>query len=145
MSEFPSASSRCLPLERLPRVTLFFAALIEELLVNVMHDKAFPLLPFALSPLITGPQTGSVGGTEWKQTLQRSSREPLKKSRATIRATLACCAADASVPRRSIFWDMRDLVFSWPKARQRECLIIAQFCVSESLFYTALCAVLSTG
>lgn len=53
MSEFSStSSSRCLLLDRLPHVTLFFAVLIERLLVNVFHDKTFPLLPVILLPFI---------------------------------------------------------------------------------------------
>lgn len=56
MSKFSCSSSRCLLLDKLPYTPLFFAVLIEGLLVNVFHDKAFPLLPFMLLPFTLDSQ-----------------------------------------------------------------------------------------
>lgn len=52
MSKFPFTTTRSLLLDRLPHETLFFAVLIEGLLVNVLHDRTFPLLLFISLPVI---------------------------------------------------------------------------------------------
>lgn len=67
MSKFSCSSSRCLLLDKLPYTPLFFAVLIEGLLVNVFHDKAFPLLPFMLLPFTLDSQKVQGSGTSGNQ------------------------------------------------------------------------------